>query len=208
MDRSQQPGAAPNSVPVNFYNNASAQPQAQPQPQMQQQPQVQPPRPSGQQPVNNGGYGQKDSKLSKKVVAILVAAAVVVTLLFAGWNWNNSRAAVSLINDDRYQAVFLTNGQVYFGKLQQANSEFFKLTDIYYLQVDGALQAADGDKKEGGEGAQSNSTPQLIKLGQEVHGPEDEMIIGANQVLFFENLTDEGTVAKSIKEYVGKKKEQ
>lgn len=42
---------------------------------------------------------------------------------------------------------------------------------------------------------------QLIKLGQEVHGPEDEMILSKDQVLFIENLKPDGKVAKTIAEH-------
>ena len=42
---------------------------------------------------------------------------------------------------------------------------------------------------------------QLIKLGSEIHGPDDEMIINKDQVLFFENLKTDSTVAKSIASY-------
>lgn len=42
---------------------------------------------------------------------------------------------------------------------------------------------------------------QLIKLGDEIHGPEDEMILSKDQVLFYENLKTDGKVAQSIEKY-------
>jgi hypothetical protein len=45
----------------------------------------------------------------------------------------------------------------------------------------------------------------LIKLGNEVHGPEDSMVIERSQVLFFENLKNDGKVVDSINKYQNKK---
>ncbi len=42
---------------------------------------------------------------------------------------------------------------------------------------------------------------QLIKLGEEVHGPEDAMIINRDQVLFYENLKPGGKVSQLIQNY-------
>lgn len=84
---------------------------------------------------------------------------------------------------DRYQAVFMTNGQVYFAKITTISKETMKLTDIFYLQGNGADAAP------------------LAKLGDELHGPEDAMIVERKQVLFWENLKADGKVAKAIADY-------
>ncbi|HSW37758.1 MAG TPA: hypothetical protein VLG37_05340 [Candidatus Saccharimonadales bacterium] len=84
------------------------------------------------------------------------------------------------INANGYQAVFLTDKSTYFGKLKEMNPNFFSLTDVFYL-------------KEGGGS--------LIKLSNELHGPKDYMYIPKSQVLFVENLKDDGQVVKAIKSY-------
>src|SRR5438128_2608676 len=38
-----------------------------------------------------------------------------------------------LVNAGKYQAVFLSNGQVYFGKIAEMNQVDLTLTNIYYL---------------------------------------------------------------------------
>lgn len=105
------------------------------------------------------------------------------------------------INTSAYQAVFLTNGQVYFGKMENANSSYVKLKDIYYLQVS---QTDDKTIQD----AQDKQQPQisLAKLGKELHGPEDEMFISRDQVLFWENLKDKDNsqVTKAIEEFKAK----
>ena len=39
------------------------------------------------------------------------------------------------------------------------------------------------------------------ELGGELHGPEDVMYVSREQVLFWENLKDDGKVATAIKDY-------
>jgi len=98
------------------------------------------------------------------------------------------------VKGKQYQAVFLTNGQVYFGKFSQVNSSYVKLTDIYYLQVQQTVQPKDNSSS-------NNQQVSLAKLGGELHGPEDVMFINRDQVLFWENLKDGGKVVTAIKNY-------
>jgi len=50
-----------------------------------------------------------------------------------------------------YQAVFLTNGQVYFGKVRNLNSQYALLEDVYYviLQRPAAQPVAPEASEEG-----------------------------------------------------------
>lgn len=108
---------------------------------------------------------------------------------------NNSENAQ--IKKDKYQAVFLTNGQVYFGKLQDEGGDYVKLTDIYYLQAkDQTIQPKDSKDTSAN---QPDLT--LIKLGKELHAPADEMNISRQQVLFWEDIENDGKVMQAIKEY-------
>lgn len=143
-------------------------------------------------------------KSIKKVITIavisvvLVAALAVSTVLLLTNSGGSKNAAIGK-ND--YQAVFLTNGQVYFGKLQNAAGDYLKLTDIYYLQVDSAVQQAGSTEKATNNSTSSDSNVQLIKLGNELHGPRDEMQLNNTQVLFWENLKPDSKVSEAIKNY-------
>ncbi|HET8669104.1 MAG TPA: hypothetical protein VFM05_00340, partial [Candidatus Saccharimonadales bacterium] len=44
----------------------------------------------------------------------------------------------------------------------------------------------------------------LVKLGCELHGPLDQMVINREQVTFWENLGTEGKVTKAIEEWRSK----
>jgi len=144
----------------------------------------------------NSNNKQKKSKM--KILAILSGVVVFVGLLVGGWFLYQSSVG-SRIDGSKYQAVFFTNGQVYFGKLQKLNGGYFSLNNIYYLQTDSSTKNNSQNPQE--TSSQQASNVQLIKLGSEVHGPDDEMILSREQILFFENLKNDGKVTKSIAEY-------
>ena len=75
-----------------------------------------------------------------------------------------------------------------------------KMTDIFYLQNQGSTNAR-ADSSNPQEASSDQNNVQLVKLGKEIHGPEDEMIISRDQVLFYENLKTDGKVAQSIEKY-------
>jgi hypothetical protein len=101
-----------------------------------------------------------------------------------------------------HQALFLTNGQVYFGKVMKMTGEDFVMEDIYYLQVTQPLQQQPAQAQpKTGEEPQLN----LIKMGTEIHGPTDKMVIPRTSVVFWEDIKADGTVAKAIADYKNKK---
>lgn len=145
---------------------------------------------------NNGGNNKVNLEPNnKKFIMIAIVAILIIVIGGLGW-WGIQRmqsGANASINTNQYQALFLTNGQVYFGKLSNVNDDYAKMTDIYYLQVQQAVQPAD---KKAAEQPQVS----LAKLGSELHAPEDTMMVNRDQVLFFENLKEDGKVVKAIRE--------
>lgn len=92
---------------------------------------------------------------------------------------------------DAYQAVFLTNGQTYFGKLN-FTGEYAELKDVYYLRAGDGLQQTSSTSGV-------NQNVQLVKLGNELHGPLDVMYISKKEMIFWENLKDASKVSEAIK---------
>lgn len=86
-----------------------------------------------------------------------------------------------LVKPEQKQALFLNTGQVYFGNLWVYPTGY-AINNIYYLQGEGENQ-------------------KLIKLGEEVHGPEDAMFVPRTSVSFWENLRQDGNVSKAIENY-------
>lgn len=150
---------------------------------------------------------------SVSVGVYLQLAVVTVGLMFAlaYFEWVRVRAAtvfavtagillaavlwlqVPEVKKAQYQAVFLTNGQVYFGHLENASSKSPVLRDIYYLQ-------STPQNPQAGSDQQQQPQLSLIKLGNELHGPEDKMVLKADQILFWENLKDNSKVVETIKQ--------
>jgi hypothetical protein len=131
-----------------------------------------------------------------KVMAVLFVLACVAVLGWVGAQAYSGARANAAVKDKQFQAVFLTNGQVYFGKFTSINNQYVVLTDIYYLQVQQAVQP-----KSGSSSSSSNQSVSLAKLGGELHGPEDQMFINRDQVLFWENLKNSGKVVQAILKY-------
>lgn len=85
----------------------------------------------------------------------------------------------------KWQAVFLDNGQVYFGHLAQDGRGFVALSNVYYLKAAGDL-------------ANPDATINLIRLGGELHGPEDVLHIPQGKILYWENLKDSSAIVQRI----------
>lgn len=144
---------------------------------------------------------KKDKKPRGKLAAIIISIIVIAALAAGGWfAMTKLQGGATGIDSSKYQAVFFTNGQVYFGKLTSANGDYLKLTDVFYLQTQTAA-TDENDSKNPQESSNDSADVQLIKLGNEVHGPEDTMIISRDQVLFYENLKSDGKVAQTISQY-------
>ncbi|MBI4032276.1 hypothetical protein HY374_01055 [Candidatus Berkelbacteria bacterium] len=121
---------------------------------------------------------------------VLVLIGIGLLTAAALWYSKESRGMFGPSTTE-FQAVFLTNGQVYFGKLKEAGKTV-TLSEIYYLQVQQPIQPA----KEG-----EQPDVKLVKLGSEVHGPEDRMRINKDQILFVESLKENGKVVDAIRRY-------
>ncbi len=126
-----------------------------------------------------------------KLFVYLLLVCVLVLISFFGYRYFMSQKNLS----KPYVAVFLTNGQVYFGKTLKNNENEMVLKNVYYLR--------DVASERVGESAEA-ITKQLsiIKLGTEVHGPTDMIFINKSSVLFFEELRDNSKVVETIKNQV------
>jgi hypothetical protein len=83
-----------------------------------------------------------------------------------------------------YQAVLLSNGSVYFGRLEGYGAHDPVLTDVYYI-----VSQQNPETKQ-----VQNS---LVKRGKELHEP-DRMYLNPNQILFVEPVGPNSKVAQLI----------
>lgn len=141
---------------------------------------------------SNKKFKSADSGKLSRIATVLMVAAVVILLgaviALATLGGKEVKAESEYVDSSKLQAVFLNTGQVYFGNIRSLNSKYFVVTNIYYLQTSNAAGAEAG----------ANSSVSLVKLGCELHEPLDQMVINRDQVTFWENLGDNGQVAKAV----------
>jgi len=83
----------------------------------------------------------------------------------------------------KYQAVFLTNGQTYFGQYLDRLGPYIKVENAFYIQQQAAQQEGQqGDLK-------------LVRRGSELHQPDAEMLISKDAILFIEDLRPDSQVS-------------
>ena len=140
----------------------------------------------------------KKQPKQKKSFKWVIIAVVALGLVVGGWvAWQKLAPADSGIESSKYQAVFFTDGQIYYGKLTVLNDRQYKLTNVFYILSQNENKTANAD----GETAETQNNAQLIKMGNELHGPEDAMMINRDHVLFYENLKPDGKVTQTINQY-------
>jgi hypothetical protein len=126
---------------------------------------------------------------SKGKYAVFFVFVAVLIILIGALGWFISRFPSDTISlTSQYQAVFLDNGQVYFGHITTQRAEYLELSQVYYLQS--GISALD-----------TEASVALVKLGNEMHGPQDQMFIRNEHVLFVENLKDDSKVVQAIQQH-------
>lgn len=151
-------------------------------------------------PESHRGGAKKNPKKMRQFAMAAAVTGIILLVVLGGWLLYRTSMGAH-IDSSKYQAVFFTNGQVYFGKLHKLSGGYFKLNDVYYLQAKTNPATENASENPQETSTNQSSDVELIKLGREVHGPDDEMIISKDQVLFFENLKKDGTVTQSIAKF-------
>lgn len=130
--------------------------------------------------------GRTSSTLVVAVVAVLVAIAALALAVLGGGDGGGSEAnlaadLVAAIDEDAYQAVTLTSGTVYYGKLSNDGAALL-LDDVYYL----------------GGATEDNPSGSLIKRGAEIYAPEGPMVLNPALVVQIDEIGNDSVIARGI----------
>jgi len=121
---------------------------------------------------------------------------ILIVIVVVGLIWSNMHSPATAIDSSKYQAILLTNGESYLGKLVPLNDRAMKLIDVYYLKPQ-----TDTTSKASQQATTDQNNVQLIKFGGEVQGPEDEIVISKDQIVYYENLKSDGKATQAIEQY-------
>lgn len=113
------------------------------------------------------------------LAAYALIAALVAFTAVEWWDFT-----VPSLPGARYQAVFLSNGQTYFGRYLDRLGPYVKLEDVYYIQQ-GAPSADD-----------TPGNLRLVRRGVELHAPRSSMLIPKGTILFVEDLAPNSPFAQ------------
>ena len=112
-------------------------------------------------------------------VGIAIGVFLLAILIVRVWDFTIPRVGAA-----RYQAVFLENGQTWFGHFRDRIGPYAAMDSVYYVQT---KASQDPDVPP---------TSQLIRRGNELHAPDPQLLIPKTAILFIEDLRDDSPIAK------------
>jgi len=122
----------------------------------------------------------------QKLIAVLLFSVLVLLGVLVFQNVRGSRAAAVPEFGTPYQAVVLTGGQVYYGRLENAAGLYPVLRDVFYV----ASQVNPETKQVQNV---------FVRRGKELHGPEF-MVLNRQSIAFIEPVSETSQVAQFIAE--------
>lgn len=130
---------------------------------------------------------KEGARVGGRALPILLACLIAVLAAEFLLNWKSRNTATTFPTP--YQAVLLSNGAVYYGKLHGYGTRNPVLTNVFYI-----VSRVDEKTK-----AVSNV---LVKRGQELHQP-DRMYLTPRSIVFVETVGTHSKVAQLISEADG-----
>jgi hypothetical protein len=112
-------------------------------------------------------------------VGLFITLFVATILLVQWWDFT-----VPSVGRATYQAVFLANGQTYFGRYYERLGPYAKVENVFYIQQN--RSTADDSPPES----------RLVRRGSELHEPTSAMLIAKSAILFVEDLHEGSPIAQ------------
>jgi hypothetical protein len=119
---------------------------------------------------------------------VLALALFVGAFAFVEW-WDFVPPSVG---GARYQAVFLSNGQTYFGHYVDRLGPYAKIENAFYIQQTPAANENEAP------------TSKIVRRGSEFHNPEPFVLLPKTAILFVEDLRADSSVAQFMERELGR----
>lgn len=133
-------------------------------------------------------FKKEESRKDNFFGIIILCAVVLLGLATVFCRLENNRK-INFADRSAYRAVFLDNGEVYFGQLQKSYGNYLRLNNVYYFKV--------------GQVVDENIQPdvQLMKLGNEIHQPKNYLDINREHILFIQELASDSKILPLMKNF-------
>lgn len=129
--------------------------------------------------------GEREKRVGRPMIfktSMILIGLAVLFLLTAG-----ILAKVKSSDSNTRQAVFSTTGQIYFGFVQNKNSDMVQINDVYYLNnISSLIQAKSEDKIS------------LIKMGSEIYKPGNTITLNRDHIIFIQDIQNDSQINKAI----------
>lgn len=138
-----------------------------------------------------------DKKILIKIIA--VAAVVIVVLGFWGPRLVLFFQTGFLPFSSGWEAIYMTSGDVYIGKIKGSTSNVIKLSDAYLVQVLKQDENNSGGKANSFRLTGSSNNLTLIKWGfSQPLKSAGELFINRANIAFWEKLDNDSDVVKQL----------
>jgi len=131
--------------------------------------------------------------LNKRKKIFLSIVFIIILLSYKFLFLSSSHRSLYQHNQSIFYSVFLSNDQVYFGHITEETSSTIILKDVYYLKTTNPTSPGNTLNE-----ATVSAKMSLVKLGKEMHGPKDQIVINREHVIYYEEMGVDSTIMKAI----------
>jgi len=137
--------------------------------------------------------------MNNKFFVTVLGIIVVVAVLWSGYtSWQSHRPNTS----GPRQAIFLGDGQTYFGYASSLRNQTVTLVDVYFLRPQASATNTPTST------AVDTTKIDLLKLGlggaDDLVGSQDKMVINRDAIKYIEDMRDDSQINQKIKAYLNK----
>ena len=121
------------------------------------------------------------------VVVLLAVVGVAAIALGVLRQFSAGDGFAGRIDEDRYQAVVLSDGRIFFGHLRSISDEYLELSDAHFVDQAEATGEAP-------------ATQRVVPITDRLEGPESAMLLNKEYVVAVENLRADSEIVEAIEE--------